>query len=92
MIFVMNEVGYLFFFFFHRTYFHHQGYSSYGNHHLPRSRWFSMKSQEMFENRFIYYIVTLIRLVTILPYKCIVSIMCKYRLKSFIFIYLYRCQ
>ena len=60
--------------FFNRTYFHHQTYPIYGNHHPSRSRWLTMKAQEFLENRFIIYIITLIRLVIILPYKCVVSI------------------
>ena len=32
-----------------------------------------MKPQEFLENRFVGYILTLLRLVTILPFKCVVS-------------------
>ncbi|CAF3210081.1 unnamed protein product [Rotaria socialis] len=53
---------------------HHQTYSIYGNH-LSRSRWLSMKSQEFFEHRFIIPIVTVIRLITIIPYKCAMTVL-----------------
>ncbi|UJR30761.1 hypothetical protein I4U23_018281 [Adineta vaga] len=44
-------------------------------HHLPKTRWFTMKTQEIFENRLISYIITLIRLVAILPFKCVMGIL-----------------
>ncbi|CAF1558326.1 unnamed protein product [Adineta steineri] len=33
-----------------------------------------MKSQELFENKFVVYIITLIRLITVIPYKCVMII------------------
>ncbi|CAF1222169.1 unnamed protein product [Adineta steineri] len=33
-----------------------------------------MKSQEIFENKFVVYIITLIRLITVIPYKCVMII------------------
>jgi hypothetical protein len=59
--------------FFYRTHFHHQTYPAYGHHYTSRSRWFMMKAPEFLENKFVVYILTLIRLVIILPYKCVVS-------------------
>jgi len=33
-----------------------------------------MKFQDVCENKFLLYIVTLLRLVILLPYKCVVSL------------------
>jgi len=57
-----------------KTHFHHQTYPIYGIHYTSRLRWFTMKAQEFFENRFIVYILTLIRLVIIIPYKCVMTV------------------
>lgn len=57
-----------------RTHFHHQNHPVFVGHHSARSRWFTMKSQELFENKLLVYFFTLIRLVIILPYKCVVSV------------------
>lgn len=57
-----------------KNYFHHQTYPTYGNHYSSRSRWFTMRIQEILDNRFIIYILTLLRLVILLPYKCVMTV------------------
>ena len=60
-------------FVFRRTYSHHPAPSTYGHYSTLRSRGLSMKAHDIMENRFLVYIFTLLRLVIILPYKCVVS-------------------
>ncbi|CAF0872764.1 unnamed protein product [Rotaria sordida] len=58
-----------------QVHYHHQTHSIYRNPHSIRSRWSIMKSQDFLENRCVISILTVLRVLTIIPYKCIVTVL-----------------